>query len=116
MRTLLGFVSGFDLLDSFLEFFLKGFPEKLSSFVEKEELHVVEELWVAGDEVAFIEEGFEFGDEEFVGRNGEGGGLHGNYVLVKVTDPHSLKNQQKTLAHPSPLDYTLYEGGTAPLF
>ena len=73
MGTLFGFGSGFDLFDSFLEFVLKGFLEKLSSFVEEEGFHAVEGLRVTRNEIALIEQGIEFGVQEFAaGRLGAG--------------------------------------------
>jgi hypothetical protein len=69
--TLFTFGGVFDLLDSFLEFFLEGFLEEFSSFVEEEGFHDVECLFVGVDQVAFGEQGFEFGKKELV--NGGGG-------------------------------------------
>jgi hypothetical protein len=79
VATLFGFVVGFGLLDALLQFILKGFAEKISSFGEEEVFHVVEGLpegSVVGDEVAFVEEGIEFGVEEFSAVRRGGVGLH----------------------------------------
>ena len=69
------FAGGFGAVDVFLEFFLKGVMEKLSSFGEEECFHVIEGLSVGGvgsDEVAFVEQGIEAGVEEVtnIGRFG----------------------------------------------
>jgi hypothetical protein len=74
--TLLRFGSGLGVLDSFLEFFLKGVLEKLSSFDEEEVFHCVEGLGVTGNEIALIEEGIEFGVKEFTTAKMGRVGLH----------------------------------------
>ena len=74
--TLLGIGCRFDWVDSFLELFLKGFLEKLSSFNEEEVFHCVEGLRITGDEIALIEEGIEFGVKEFTTAKMGRVGLH----------------------------------------
>ncbi|MDR0327564.1 MAG: hypothetical protein LBI05_04635, partial [Planctomycetaceae bacterium] len=77
------------LIGEFLEFFLKGFLEKLTSFVEVELFEVVEGLPVGGvfgDEVAFVEQGIESFVEQgadFSRGAGRGGEWALKYVLVK---------------------------------
>jgi hypothetical protein len=85
MGTLLGFGSGFGVIDSFLQLFLKGFLEKFSSFGKEEAFHVVESLsigGVIGDEGAVVEQGIEFGVKKFTpGRENGGFGIHGDTSL-----------------------------------
>ena len=86
VRASLGFLSGFDSLDAFLEFGFEGFLEEFSSFGEEEFVHVVEGLsifGVVGDHVAFGEQGFEFGVEEFVHAGWRQFRIGHRYVRVK---------------------------------
>ena len=55
------------------------FLEEFSSFEEKELVHIIDGLWVTGNEVAFIEEGVEFGEKKFA--KGGGIGLHSGTSL-----------------------------------
>jgi hypothetical protein len=58
---------------------LEGFLEELASLDEEKVLHVVEGFSVGGvigDEVAFVEEGIEFGVEEFTPAGRGRFGLH----------------------------------------
>jgi len=74
--TLLGFGGGFGAIDTFLEFLLEGFFEKLSTFIGEEGFHEVECLSMSGgigDQVAFGEQGGELLMEKFV-NGGEGAG------------------------------------------
>jgi hypothetical protein len=111
--TLLAFFGRFDLLDSFLDYFLKGFLEELSSFDEEKVFHLFENmsvLCVVCNEFAFVEQGIEFGVEKFTPGRTQGGGSH-KIPLVKVDYSNRLTNPQKCLTHPEPrglqsTDYT----------
>jgi hypothetical protein len=65
---LLGFGGNFGTFDAFLELFLKGLLEKLTSLGEEEVFQGVEGFAVGGvigDEVTFVEQGIEFRVKEF---------------------------------------------------
>ena len=76
LGTVWWFGGAFVLLDAFLEFCFEGFLEEFSTFEEKELVHVIDGLWVTGNEIALFEEGFELSDEQVA--NGRGFGLHNN--------------------------------------
>jgi hypothetical protein len=67
------------MFDAFLQLFLEGFFEELASVDEEKVFHVVEGFavgGVVGDEVAFVEEGIEFGVKEFTPGGRGRFGLH----------------------------------------
>jgi len=77
--TLFAFAAGFGAIDVFLEFLLKGFLEKLSSFDEEEFFHVVEcfaASSVIGDEIALVEQGIQFRVEKCPAVRKGRSGLH----------------------------------------
>jgi len=84
------FADGFGVVDVFLEFFLKGVVEKLSSFGAEEFFHVIEGLsvvGVGGNEVTFVEQGIEAGVKE--GANGGGFRLHKIRPCKSAYSPYS---------------------------
>jgi hypothetical protein len=103
MGTLLAFAGGFELFDAFLDLFLKGFLEKLSAFDEEKVFHLIEDmsvLGVVGDEIAFVDEGIEFGVKKFTTARAGGFGLHKIPPCKKGNVKKSITNPHKIFTHP----------------